>query len=236
MNRIILLALTLFLVSCGSSESDEQQPTTSAPSTDLVETPEAELEEPSPLETKKSSDGQRLFRVRLEDRTDTLLTFDQVPLGTFQRFRYNKLNIIPEETNFVIEHPKYQYKLGEMPFDSAFSELTYNDDSSAVVLINGLEFYGTKGTIPRTQFSRFTYTPAEGNLHIIRPEDYEDLFNLNFQGEGKNGNPAAYSLPNNETIIVIHGGSDDAKYVAAFLFDGEGMLVKRRVQEINNEE
>ncbi len=243
MYRISLILICSLAIRCGGSEesqpsipSDEPASITTSPSNSEAQMERKAPPPPGPDMLGMGSDPVNMLRTRLnaeEGHIDTLLRFEEVPLDQLRHFRYSKMEVNPEENSYIIQHPNYNYRLGEMPFDSAFSKLTYNDDSSSVVLINGLTFYGTNGEIPRTQFSRFTYTPKEGDLQIIRPEDYEDLFNLNFEGEGKTANPTAYNLPNSETIITFKGGSDSARYIAAFWFNGQGKLKQRRIQKLD---
>lgn len=237
MLKNLLLLGTLILAGCSSSHSDEAGltpiPRNAAEPTTTEEISAAPVSVASTVADTSAVVENNTFPVRLAGKVDTNLRLEDIPLERFGRFRLRKIPTHKEEGYWAIAHPDYTFKIGEMPFDTAVNVLTYKEgDSSVVKLINEYPYYGTNGTIPKSQISRFTFTPTDGDLTIVLPRYYEDLFNLNFKGEGKTGNPQAYRVGTDEMLIVFKSGAVDSKYVVIYHFNAKGEVIQRVVGNI----
>ncbi|NVK28086.1 MAG: hypothetical protein HWE14_08580 [Flavobacteriia bacterium] len=240
MYKYLLGLATLIIVGCGSDGSNEAS---IAPTANVEPVEAAEVEPKSKshnvVENLRTDtvyeDFDDKFHIRLIGRIDTILNFDDIPMKQFNRFRLQKVDIYKEDGFWVIPHPDYEFKLGEMPFDETLNEVVYVEgDSSKFDNINGYaQLYGMQdGELPATQFARFTFMPKGGDVRSVTPHHYEDLFNVNLEGEGKSANPQAYRTKDGGMIITLRGGNENSEYLAILLFAKNGQLVKRKVESI----
>lgn len=223
----LIIALTFSLLSCSESKNHEANviPNRRVENTQPVDS--------TPVPEPQTKKQQSLVQI---DRPDSLLFIKRlsgldtnVYFSDFSPFEEElaaeKLPVAREGDLFVIRHPAYEYKLREVEFDASMAEVQYDEDGEFVVSINDNNFYGSDGELPRTSFSRFTFTPTGGDLVIVNPKFYEDLYNPRF----KRGNPIAYKLPNGGCLIEIRGSDGAGGYTALFLMNPNGEVVKRRI-------
>ncbi|KAB2808604.1 hypothetical protein [Phaeocystidibacter luteus] len=240
MYKYLLGLATLFTLSCGSDGSAEAGiAPASTPDPVVVEKEEPQARQMDVVEKLRTDtvyeEFDDKFHIRLVGRIDTVLNFDDIPMKLFSRFRLQKVEVYKENGFWVIPHPDYEFKLGEMPFDETLNEVVYVEgDSSKFDNINGYsQLYGIRdGELPSTQFARFTFLPKGGDVRSVTPHHYEDLFNVNLKGEGKSANPQAYRTKDGGMIITLRGGGENSEYLAILLFAKNGQLVKRKVETI----
>lgn len=227
-----LIGLSLF-ISCGSDHQDEN-------GVIPIEVPSqnAEKETPKPEENRTSEDAlEELLNVRMQDGSDTSMVFDRIPIQEFGRFRYRKLMLEFRDDYWVLTHPDFEFKMAEIEFSPELNRIQYSDpDSTVVDKISGHRVFGTGGEIPKTEFARLTFTPTGGDLKNIPEPATHDLYNIQLGGEGRNGNPQAYRLQSGSILMTLKGGSEGNEYMALFMFDESGELLKRRVEYIQMEE
>lgn len=227
MNKLASLLGFALLVACGSDNQDEN-------GVIPIETPEVSVEN---SEAEKADDDaadgvfDEYLNVRFHDGTDTAMVFDRIPISKLSRFRYRKLMLEKREEYWVITHPDFEFKMAEVEFVPELNQIQYTDkDSTIVGEINGHRVFGSGGENPKTEFARLTFTPNGGDLKNIPEPVTHDLYNINLGGEGRNGNPQAYTLMNGVILMTLKGGSEGNEYMTLFMFDSTGELMNRRVE------
>lgn len=202
-----------------------------------VETPELPDSDTSPAvrgvkeqHSQPEVRNDSLIPVINRDGKDTLIGFSRFDAFEFPEINLPALRVTREEDVFVITHPRYEFKLREMPFDTAMNELVFDAENvNQLLLVNDHLIHGTDGDIPKSQFSRFTYRPVDGDVEIVNPVYYEDLYNMGFRIRNDLTNPRAYRIRNNGCIIRIDGSDGAGSYVALFLMDNEGNVIRRSI-------
>lgn len=235
MNRIFASSiLALSLVSCSNSEHEKAG---LLQSESRIDTP-ATIDTPTVNETVEEYIPEvqvdlpdTIIPIRLEDGRDTTIRFRDLNIMNFYSDFINlpKLKVYVEEDLVVIEHPEYEFKLREIPFDTAMSELTFTPDGKYLELINDNNFYGTDGGIPKTQFGRFTFKKIDGDIQIVDPKFYDDLYNVDFINRRGKTRVEAFKVGESSSIVTFSGSDGAGGYIAVFLMNGEGEVTDRTI-------
>lgn len=137
---------------------------------------------------------------------------------------YPVYDIIPENEIAKQNVAEYGIDFHTIPFDSSVHKLT--TETGFVYLIDGEAFWGSDGTVPHQEISKFTVTHKNKSLYLP-DSSYKDLFNP------AGGPQAIYvSNGNDDYFIPILQGSDGAgAYTAAWIFKN-GKYVRRVVDSV----
>ncbi|MEN2414942.1 hypothetical protein [Flavobacterium mesophilum] len=98
-----------------------------------------------------------------KDRIKYLSEFEKIPLI---KETPDKVIFQKDSLNFLIESKK---------FDSKTAKLTFSKDKSFLQRINGRQFWGTDGDIPKTTYKSITIIIGKNTIEIPS-RDLEDLF------------------------------------------------------------
>ncbi|TNE27937.1 MAG: hypothetical protein EP346_10775 [Bacteroidetes bacterium] len=235
MNRIIASSiLALVLLSCSNSTHDEAGILRSklAPDTVIaIDTPAVIKAEEERVPESVVNEPDSMIPFQLQNGSDTLIAFRDLNIENFDmdRIHLPKLKVYVEGDLVVIEHPEYEFKLREIPFDTTMSELTFTNEGEYLAYINDNNFYGTDGGIPKTQFGRFTFKKKEGDVQIVDPKYYDDLYNVGFINRRGKTNVKAFNVDENKALITFTGSDGAGGYIAVFLMNGEGEVTDRTI-------
>lgn len=235
--RIYLLAAVFTLAWACSSPDEERAGVVVAPASEEVvndsaaEEPESPKEETQPARVIPSESAEYLFPIRRRDGSDTVLTAEYLATYNYREELYPFIKAVKEDDILVIRHPEFEYKLRAMPFDSSMAIITYHlRDEDQVTSIDYHDVIGTGGDLPKTQIARFTFLPKDGgDLVIVRPEFYEDLYNPSFFIRRELTSPHAFRTPDGGCILSISGGDGAYGYIAFLHMSPEGEVLHREI-------
>jgi hypothetical protein len=190
--------------------------------------------EVTPIHAQQGSTNLLSIKL-LESNKDTLVGSNFIgkyPNFPGESFEFNYPRITNKKKvgdSLIIWNDNIKVILEEEAFDSSVYKLTFQDTTAfgrkhGLQFVDGKQYFGTDGEIPKTQIKEISIVDS-GIKTRIAPSAYENVFNSNFRPRSVN----VYVI-DRKRIILSFWGSDGAGGYFATLIINDGIVERRFVQ------